>query len=86
MFLIAAGSLLAVVSGGPSIGFVKSAGEFRVDGSAIRGNGTVFEGALVETTTARSVIQLAAPRLPLRRIRGFACTATAPYWRRVPSP
>ena len=65
MFLIAAGSLLVVSAAAPSIGFVKSAGEFRVDGSAIRGNGTVFEGALVETTTARSVIQLAGTQITL---------------------
>jgi hypothetical protein len=65
MFLIAAGSLLIVSAAAPSIGFVKSAGEFRVDGSAIRGNGTVFEGALVETTTARSVIQLAGTQITL---------------------
>jgi hypothetical protein len=63
--LLATGSLLAVSAASPSIGFVKSAGEFRVDGSAVRGNGTVFEGALVETSTARSVIQLAGAQITL---------------------
>ena len=63
--LLAAGSLLAVSAASPSIGFVKSGGEFRVDGSAVRGNGTVFEGALVETSSARSVIQLTGARIIL---------------------
>ena len=63
--LLATGSLLAVSAASPSIGFVKSGGEFRVDGSTVRGNGTVFEGALVETSSARSVIQLAGAQITL---------------------
>jgi hypothetical protein len=59
-----AGSLLAL-SAASSIGFVKSTGEFRVDGAAVRGNGTVFEGNLVETAAARSVIQLADAEITL---------------------
>jgi hypothetical protein len=62
--LCIAGSLLAL-SAASSIGFVKSTGEFRVDGAAVRGNGTVFEGNLVETATARSVIQLANAEITL---------------------
>jgi hypothetical protein len=65
MSLFAAGSLLVVSAASPSIGFVKSNGEFRVDGSAVRGNTTVFEGALVETNAARSVIQLEAAQITL---------------------
>jgi hypothetical protein len=65
MSLIAAGSLLVLSAASPSIGFVKSAGEFRVDGSAVRGNSTVFDGAVVETTAARSVIQLADAQITL---------------------
>jgi hypothetical protein len=65
MSLFAAGSLLVVSAASPSIGFVKSNGEFRVDGSAVRGNSTVFEGALVETNAARSVIQLEAAQITL---------------------
>jgi hypothetical protein len=65
MSLLVTGSLLAVSAASPSIGFVKSAGEFRVDGSAVRGNSTVFEGAIVETSTARSVIQLAGAQITL---------------------
>ena len=65
MCLFAAGSLLVVSAASPSIGFVKSSGEFRVDGSAVRGNGTIFEGAVVETNAARSVIQLANAEITL---------------------
>ncbi len=63
--LFAAGSLIFVSAASPSIGFVKSTGAFRVDGSAVRGNGTVFEGNLIETSTARSVIQLANTQMTL---------------------
>jgi hypothetical protein len=63
--LFAAGSLLVVSAASPSIGFVKSSGEFHVDGSAVRGNSTIFEGAVVETNAARSVIQLANAQITL---------------------
>lgn len=36
-----------------------------MDGSAVRGNGTVFEGTLVETAAARSVIHLADAQVAL---------------------
>ena len=41
-----------------SIGIVKSTGQFRVNGSAIRGNGNLFEGDMVETGDARSVVHV----------------------------
>lgn len=41
-----------------SIGVVKSNGDFHVNSSALRGNGTVFDGSLLETAAARSVVQL----------------------------
>jgi hypothetical protein len=63
--LFATGSLLLLSAASSSIGFVKSTGEFRVDGSAVRGNGTVFEGNVIETTSARSVIQLANAEITL---------------------
>src|SRR4051794_25150693 len=63
--LFAAGSLLVTSAATPSIGFVKSTGEFRLDGSTIRGNGTIFEGALIETAAARSIIQLADAQITL---------------------
>ena len=62
--LLIAGSL-TVLSAASSIGFVKSTGEFRVDGAAVHGNGTVFEGNLVETTSARTVIQLGDVQITL---------------------
>jgi hypothetical protein len=58
IFICAAGSLLLVSAAPTSIGFVTSAGEFRVDGSSVRKNGTVFEGTLIETAAARSVVHL----------------------------
>jgi len=63
--LSAAFPLMLVSATPPSIGSVKSTGEFRVDGSTVRGNGTVFEGNLVETASSRSVIQLADAQITL---------------------
>jgi hypothetical protein len=65
-FLAALAGLVFVAVGAPaSIGFIKSTGEFRVDGSTIRQNSTVFDGNLVETTAARSVIELASIEIAL---------------------
>ncbi len=63
--LFAAGCVLVVSAATPSIGLVQSTGEFRVDGSAVHGNGNVFEGNLIETTGSRSVIQLAGVQITL---------------------
>src|ERR1039458_4529075 len=57
-----AGTLMAAV---PSVGIVKSIGDFRVDGSTIRGNSTVFEGNLIETTATRSMVQLGEAQITL---------------------
>jgi hypothetical protein len=57
--------LVAAVAGPLSIGFIRSAGDFRVDGSTIRQNGTLFDGNLIETTEARSVIKLADAEITL---------------------
>lgn len=48
-----------------SIGFARSSGEFLVDGASVRGNSTVFEGTLIETAAARSIIQLACAQITL---------------------
>src|ERR1700728_2795246 len=64
IFFCIAGSLL-VCGAPPFIGFAKSVGDFVVDGSAVSGNGTIFEGAIVETASARSVIQLADAQITL---------------------
>ena len=66
IFLTAVICLLFVAMAAPlSIGFIKSTGDFRVDGSTIRQNGTVFDGNLIETTAARSVIELASVEITL---------------------
>lgn len=54
-----AGFLISLLATPPSIGIVRSDGDFRVDGSSIRGNMTLLDGAIVETTAVRSVVQLA---------------------------
>jgi hypothetical protein len=56
--LLISGCLLFLTATPPSIGVVRSNGEFQVDGSTVRGNATVFEGSTVQTTGARSKIRL----------------------------
>jgi hypothetical protein len=63
--LFVSGCLLVVTAAPPSIGTVKSPGEFRVDGSLIRGNSTVFDGNLIETAAARSVVELTGAQITL---------------------
>lgn len=66
IFLVCVACLLLVAVAAPlSIGFVKSTGDFRVDGSTIRQNGTVFDGNLIETTASRSVVELASAEITL---------------------
>jgi hypothetical protein len=66
IFLTAVICLLFVAMAAPlSIGFIKSTGDFRVDGSTIRQNGTLFDGNLIETNAARSVIELASVEITL---------------------
>jgi hypothetical protein len=63
--ILCAGSILLVSAAPTSIGFATSTGEFRVDGSAVRGNATVLEGTLVETAAARSLIHLSDAQITL---------------------
>jgi len=63
--LLTGGCLLVSAAAPPSIGIVKSTGEFRVNGSAVPGNSTLFEGDVVETSAARSVVQLGATQFTL---------------------
>jgi hypothetical protein len=56
--LIVGGCLSFSFAAPASIGFIKSAGEFRVDGATLRGSSTLFDGNVVETTASRSVLQL----------------------------
>jgi hypothetical protein len=48
-----------------SIGVVKSYGNFRVDGSVIQGNCTLFDGSVIETTSTRSVVQIFGANMTL---------------------
>jgi hypothetical protein len=66
IFITVVVCLLFVAMAAPlSIGFIKSNGDFRVDGSTIRQNSTLFDGNLIETTAARSVIELASVEITL---------------------
>jgi hypothetical protein len=58
-FLFVAGCLVTLVAAPLSVGTVRSPGQFLVNGSAISGNGTLFDGDVLETTGARSVVQFA---------------------------
>jgi hypothetical protein len=42
----------------PSLGVVRSTGDFKVDGSFVQGNSTVFSGSTIETSAAQSTIRL----------------------------
>jgi len=63
--LFVSGCLLAATATPASIGVIKSPGEFRVDGSIIRGNSNVFDGNVIETAAAQSVLELAGARITL---------------------
>lgn len=63
--LVLVGCVLILTASAPSVGIVKSTGDFRVDGSIIRGNSTVFDGNLIETTAARSTVQLGEAQITL---------------------
>lgn len=64
VFLIAGCTLL--LAGAPSsIGIVRSYGEFRVDGAAVRGNSTLMAGDVVETMAMNTTINLGATEVTL---------------------
>src|ERR1022692_3246538 len=65
--LFVSGCLFAVTATSPSIGTIKSTGEFRVDGATIRGNSSVFDGNVIETEASRSVIELTGAQITLSR-------------------
>jgi hypothetical protein len=60
-----AGCLYAAAAASSSIGFVHSTGDFRVDGANISGNSTLFDGNVIQTGAARSVIELIGAQLTL---------------------
>jgi hypothetical protein len=59
------GCVLTLAASTPSVGTVKSTGDFLVDGSTIRGNSTVFEGDLIQTTAVGSTVQLGEAQITL---------------------
>src|ERR1022692_1569640 len=65
MSAVLTGILFTLMASTPTVGIVKSTGDFRVDGSTIRGNSTLFEGNLIETTATRSTIQLGEAQITL---------------------
>lgn len=52
--ILISGCLQVMIGAPREIGTVRSLGEFRVDGAAIRGNGTLFDGDVIETAFMRS--------------------------------
>src|SRR5689334_16688089 len=65
LFLVVSGSLLCVHAASPAIGFVRSNGEFRVDGATVRGNSTLSEGNVIETAGVRSTLELNGGQMTL---------------------
>ena len=63
-FLIA-GCMLSLSGAPSSIGIVRSYGEFRVDGAAVRGNSTLMAGDVVETMATNTTINLGATEVTL---------------------
>jgi hypothetical protein len=51
-------STLTLTAAGPAIGFVQASGEFRLNQAATRGNGTLFDGSVLETSAVRSDVSL----------------------------
>jgi hypothetical protein len=58
--LLCSGCLLFLMAVPPSIGVIRSTGDFQLDGSMVSGNATLFEGSTVQTTAAQSKIQLSS--------------------------
>src|ERR1035438_4942983 len=58
--LMTSGCLLFLMAAPPSIGVVRSSGDFQVDGATVSGNATLFEGSTVQTAATRSKIQLSS--------------------------
>lgn len=56
--LLSSGCLLFLTAVPPSIGVVRSDGDFQMDGSTVRGNATLLEGSTVQTSGTQSRIQL----------------------------
>lgn len=58
--ILTSGCLVMVSAAAPSVGLIKANGEFRVDGSELKGNSTLFNGSTVESKSVRSEIRLSS--------------------------
>jgi hypothetical protein len=58
MALLVAGLVIVVHAAGPTIGIATGRGSFLLNNSSISGNATVFEGAVLETSSTPSVVSL----------------------------
>ncbi len=56
--LLISGCLLFLMAAPPSIGVIRSSGDFQLDGATVSGNATLFEGSTVQTAATQSKIQL----------------------------
>ena len=63
--LLIAGCIFSLSAAPSSIGIVRSYGEFRVDGAAVRGNSTLMPGDVVETMAMNTTINLGATEVTL---------------------
>jgi uncharacterized protein YdeI (BOF family) len=65
LFLFLSCCVSTAIAATLSIGFVQSTGEFRLDGSAIRGNSTLFGGNSIETVATRPLLSLSGAQITL---------------------
>lgn len=65
VLLLTIASMSVATAATLSIGLVQSNGSFLADGSKIVGNGTLFEGTLIETSFARSMLSLPNAQMTL---------------------
>jgi hypothetical protein len=63
--LVVVGGLFSLSGAPASIGIVRSYGEFRVDGAAVRGNSTLMAGDVVETMALNTTVNLGGTELTL---------------------
>jgi hypothetical protein len=60
MLLLLTGALVSSFAAAPAIGIATARGSFLIDNATVQGNTTLFDGALVETSAAPSLVQLQA--------------------------
>lgn len=63
--MLIAGCIFSLSAASTSIGIVRSYGEFKVDGAAVRGNSTLIAGDVVETMVMNTTINLGATEVTM---------------------